>query len=215
LPSSTINPQVNETTAPYQFDAGVTISGANISGGTTALSPGNVALKGWSFPLTFAVSSAAPTTGSVYVSQITLPVATTLANVYFYQNTAAGIGTTTSFVGLYYASTSSTAALVASSAAIGTATVSSTPGFKAVPFTTPFTTAATGSYYVAMVWGGTGPTIQTGSALSSQGAIAAGPVPSSSAYPFAVNGTGQTSLPVTLTLASASSTVPAYWLGVA
>jgi hypothetical protein len=216
LPSTAINPQINETLAPYQFDGGVTISGSNISGGTSALAPVNEGLKAWTFPLLMAAgTSAAITTGSVYLSQLTLAVNTPLSNIYYYMTgSASALSTTASFGGLYYVGTSSTASLVASTAGFSTTNFSTAPGFKTIPLTAQFTTVATGSYYVALLVGATtAPTMATVTGNPSA-TVAAGPVLSAASYPFAINGTGASSLSTTLTLSSNTAAIP-IWAAVA
>ena len=145
---SIINPQTNETQAPYQFDGGVTIGGANLAGGGASLSPSNVGLKAWDFPLALAGGTgAAMTSAYLYIAQVNLPVNTAFSNLYVNQTgtLAAVPSTTASFAGLWYVNTSSTAALVASTAQIGTATGTGA-GFKTYPLTAAFTTASPGTY---------------------------------------------------------------------
>ena len=217
MPSSVINPQLNETLAPYQFDAGVTISGSNLSGGTASLAPAQYGLKGWSFPVILASgTSAAITTGSVYLSQVTLPVNTTLANIYYYQvGSATALSTTASFAGVYFVNSSSTAALVASTAALTTTNFSTAAAtFKALPLTAQYTTAATGTYYLALLIGATtGPTMGAPASIPPS-TLLTGPVNAAAAYPFAINGTGASTLPATLTLSSNTAAV-ALWAGCA
>jgi len=211
LPSSIINPQINETLAPYQFDAAVTISGANVNGGTSALSPALYALKGWSFPLILAGgTTAAITTGSVYLSQITLPINTTFGSVYFY-NLGTG-SSTTAFAGVYYVNTSSTATLVASTNSF--TTLSSAAAWRTAALTAQFTTTATGTYYAALLCtGGTGPTMLTAAANPTATALE-GPIATAGSYPFAINGTGASALSTQLTLSSNTGAIP-LWMGLA
>lgn len=222
MPSSIINPQTNETLAPYQFDAAVTISGANLAGGTTAFSPANVGLKAWTFPLFLASGTGAATTAQdLYLAQVNLSTATTFGNIYV---NAVAVGTTNpsttaSFAGVYYVNTGSTAALVASTAQIGSAT-GTTTGFKTYPLTAQFTTAGTGQYYVGVLYGtGTQPQLATptGATATSTGAtIAAGPVATAASYPFVLGGTSLSSLPTTITLSSDALTgALVFWAGLA
>lgn len=219
MPSTIINPQTNETLAPYQFDGGVTIAGANISGGTSALSPYTVGLKAWDFPLVLAGGTGASMTSSyVYIASVNLPVNVAFSNVYVNQTgtLAALPSTTASFAGLYYVNTSSTAALVASTAQIGTAT-GTAAGFKTYPLTAPYTTTASGTYYVAVLYGSNGPALSAAAAdtaVTTGATVAAGPVVTASGYPFAVNGTTASTLATSLTLTSNSLTsAQVYWAG--
>jgi len=218
LPTSIINPQVNETLAPYQFDGGVTIGGANIAGGASALAPAVVGLKAWSFPLALAGGSvAALTSAYLYLAQVNLPVNTAFSNIYVNMlgTVAALPSTTASFAGVWYVNTSSTAALVASTAQIGTAT-GTTAGFKTYPLTAQYTTTSSGTYYVGLVYGSNGPSLSVAAAtaITTGATTVAGPVATASQYPFAINGTSVSTLPVSLALTSNQlATAEVFWVG--
>jgi hypothetical protein len=219
---SVINPQVNETLAPYQFDAGVTISGSNVSGGTTLLSPAVIGLKAWNFPPLLATATGNATTAQdLYLAQVNLSTATVFSNIYLYAAAGpAGVpSSTASFAGVYFPTTSSTAALVASTAQIGTA-IGTTSGFKTCPLTAQFTTAATGQFYVGVLIG-TGTQVQFGTpagdtAVTTGAVLAAGPLATAAQYPFALNGTSLSTLPATVTTTSNLTTgaIP-FWVGLA
>lgn len=219
---SIINPQVNETQAPYQFDSGVIMGGANVAGGGSALSPANVGLKAWDFPLILAngTGSAKATAQSLYLAQINLNVSTVISNIYLnYQAAGTAVSTTASFAGLYYVNSTSTATLVASTTQIGnSATVA---GFATCPLTVPFTTAASGAYYVGVLLGTstTVPVFRTANGVitvTTDATTVAGPNAVATNYQYAVGGTSLTVLPTSLTLSSNTLTgAYAFWTGVA
>ena len=208
MPSSA-TPQTNETLAPYQFDGGV----AAVAG-STALSASYAGLKAWTSPLISAGgTTAALTTGSVFIGGMTLPSATTYSNIVVYVTSAASLPSTTqSFAGLYYVNTSSTAALVASSTAFGAA--STTTGFHSCALTSAFTTSNAGLYYVALLVAGTGTSAGFAADSATSATIVAGPGAAAASYPYAINTTGNTALPATLTLSSSTLTnAYSFWAG--
>jgi hypothetical protein len=222
LPSSIINPQTNETLAPYQFDGGVTISGVNVSGSTTNASAGQLGLKAFNFaPLLASGSGTATTAQDLYLMQVNLSTATTFTNIYAYVAVAltAVPSTTASFAGIYQVTNSSTAVLVASTAQIGT-TIGTTSGFKTFALTASYTTPNTGQFYVGVLMGtGSQPQFSTpsgGTAVTLAPTLAAGPVLTAANYPFALNGASLTTLPTTVTTTSnALTNALAIWVGLA
>jgi len=216
---SVINPQLNETLAPYQFDNNVTISGSNVAGGTTSLSPSAVGFKAWNYPVLLAQGTGTATTAqSLYLMEVNLSTGTAFSNVYFYAASAPAAvpSTTASFAGVYQVTNSSTAVLVASTAQIGTS-ISTTSGFKTCALTAQFTTNTTGQYYVGVLIG-TGTQVAFGTpngatAVTTGPTVAAG-LATAASYPFALNGTSLTTLPATVTTTSnALTNALAIWCG--
>ena len=214
---SIINPVTNETISPYQFDGGVSVSGAPISNSMALFNPATAGLKAWNYPLALAtgtVAAAVVSTGTVYLSEIALGYGQAFGNIYFDVTAAAtGPSTTASFAGLYYINSSTSAALVASTAQIGSA-IGTVTGFATLPLTASYTTTAAGLYYVGLVMGAT--TMPGFRTIGGTGSTAAyiGGVATAANYPFWTNGTGASTLPTTVTLSSNNAgTAYTFWCG--
>lgn len=218
MAGSVINPQVNETTAPFQFDsATVLVGGANLSGGGVLNAPAAIGLKvsNGNPGLYNATGGAALTAQSLYMAQVAMGTGTPLSNLYFDWQAATAVSSTT-FAGLYQVSNSTTAVLVASTAQLSTQ-AGTGAGFKTCPLITPFVAAASGAYFIGILPGAastitvfTAPGATAATTFPTQ---AAGPVGTSGQYPWAVGGTSLSTLPTSVnpTLTGAY----AMWVGAA
>jgi hypothetical protein len=212
-------PAVNETTAPVQFDGAVTLAGASLSGLASGGSPSQQGLLAWTFPLALAsgTASAAAANGLLYLAGMSLPANTTVSNIWLYSQAAASTVTASqNFAGLY----SSSGALLAGTAATTLDVPVATAGIVKGPLAAPYTTTASGTYYVGCFFNATtnlkfftpaGFVTVTTSATSYQGFGAL----TAATYQFAVNGSGlTTALPTTITMSSNTLTGSfAYWAG--
>ena len=170
---------------------------------TTDTVPADAGLITWSYP-PWAASSAGPgASGTIYYMRAKVPTAQTVTGVRLYQ-TAPGATLTAGqcLVGLY----DSSGTRVAAGADQSTAWASGSQVNKNADFTSPYAAAA-GYYWVALLFvGTTGPSWSKGppSGLMNAGWPSA-------PFPALVSGSGQTSLPGSVTLSSLSTTVSAFW----
>lgn len=164
-------------------------------------------LIAWSFDPTISFNSTVLTsTGSLHLVKVNLRYAATITNVLYQINTVgSGLTAGQSFVGVY----DSTGTLRGTSASQSTAWAATT-GLYTTPLTASFSAGA-GFYYVAFVTNGTtGPSLaRTNNLAGSAATINVGLT--AAAYRFAVNGTGNTSLPASITLASSTQDGTGYW----
>lgn len=177
--------------ASLTVDGPVTAAGVVFPGG--AYLPADLSFIAWAYDPASTTNSTLTVSGTIYLARVIIRTAQTLAKLSVGVVTAAsGVTASQNFLGLY----SSTGSLVASTAsgAIDTALTSS--GILTASLSSSYAAAA-GAYWVAFVNNATTAATlarASGSSLSiSNGGAAAG------SYRFAVNGTGQTSLPGSIT----------------
>jgi hypothetical protein len=165
--------------------------------------PADASLVTWAFP-PWASSSAGPgNSGFTYYMRVKIPAAATVTGVRLYQ-TAAGATLTSGqcLAGLYDSSGNRVAVSADQSTAWGTGSQAN----KDAPFTSQYSAAA-GYYWIALLFNGTtGPSWPKG---APSGAANAGW--SAAPFPVLISGSGQTSLPASVTLTSLSTTVSAFW----
>lgn len=179
MPSSVVTPQLNETTAPYQFDGAVTMSGPTTMNGTVSMSgvvagpatfngsatiagvnaavalsppaPSDVGLKAWTFPTYLATGTATfSVVGSVYLAMTHLTSGLTYGTIYAAIGTSGGsITTGSSFAGVYNGAGTLVATTADISTVLGTGTY--VPGlYYSFPLATAFTVTTAGPYWVGM-----------------------------------------------------------------
>ncbi|MFE0451592.1 hypothetical protein ACFW2D_09925 [Streptomyces sp. NPDC058914] len=172
--------------------------------------PADQGLKAWSFDPSLAVNVSAPVGGSVYLIRVKLRKATTISKVVMF-TVAAGSGLTANqnYAGLYTASGTRVGITANQSSAWTTAN-----NTLSMSLTSAYSAAA-GDYYIAFVSNGsTRPGFVCGTEL---GAIrtAGNANLSSGGYRYCIGATGQTSLPSSISIASATPDTNAYWVGLA
>ncbi|MFD9920661.1 hypothetical protein ACFWXR_14405 [[Kitasatospora] papulosa] len=172
--------------------------------------PADHNLLAWSFDPSFAANTSAPVGGSVYLVRIFLRKVATVSKVVL-MTVSAGSGLTAnqSYAGLYTASGARVGVTASQSSAWTTAN-----NTLSMALTSPYSAAA-GSYYVAFVSNGaTRPGFVCG---TSQGTTrtAGNANLSASGYRYCIGATGQTSLPTSLSITSATPDANSYWVGVA
>ncbi|MEU6449589.1 hypothetical protein [Streptomyces sp. NPDC046979] len=172
--------------------------------------PADQGLKAWSFDPSVAGFSSAPVGGSVYLIRLKLRKAATISKVVL-MTVAAGSGLTANqnYAGLYTSSGTRVGVTANQSSAWTTAN-----NTLSMSLTSSYSAAA-GDYYVAFVANGSarpgfvcatdlGATRTPGNANLSSGG-----------YRYCIGATGQTSLPSSLSIASATPDANAYWVGLA
>jgi hypothetical protein len=164
-------------------------------------------LKAWTQdPATCGSTGSANTTGVIYLSKVILRSAATVNSVYVTVTTAgSGLTTGQSLVGLYDAA----GAKLSESA--DQATVFTSVGTKNVSIASK--SLAAGTYYVAVLTNGTTPPSFMRGGGASGSALNVGLV--TSAGRFLDYGTGQTSLPASLTMTAANINASARWAAIA
>lgn len=150
-----------------------------------------------------AQAAAASTSQTIYVSLIPCRAGTVITNLHIGVATTAGIGTATSFMGLY----SRAFVRLAVTADLGTAFNST--GNKTAALTSPYTATTSDGIFGAVV--GTNSTQSPSFARGSTSANLAAALGSGS-VPFGTGGTGQTSLPTGPITIVATNGI-AYWMG--
>lgn len=155
----------------------------------------------WTLDPVQAGSSTTPTAGVLYLMKTKIIAASTINGVGMHVATS-GSGLTSSYVALF----DSTGARVALSAAVTTAW--QTSGYKATTFTAGYA-AAVGTYYIGLLIGNgstTAPALAraSSSVVTNAGLTAPG-------LRFGTSGTGQTSVPSTVTLASVTADSTAWF----
>ena len=153
----------------------------------------------WSIDAAFASSSSLPTAGVVNLVRVRVPHAATVTSVGLHVATA-GATLTGCFAGLYNASGTRLGLTVDQS------TAWTTGGFKDMALTSAASVSA-GLYYVSFVVGTatTAPAFARASSSSSANVGLSAP-----SLRFALSGTGQTSLPASITMASITSSNVSY-----
>lgn len=171
--------------------------------------PADQNLLGWAYdPALPTNSTALSTSGVLHLVKVNLRNAATVTNVLYQVNTVgSGLTASQSFAGLY----DSTGTLRGTSASLSTAWAATT-GLYTTPLVTPYAATA-GAYYVAFVCNGTtGPALARLNGLAgASSTINAGLTAAN--YRFAINGTGNTSLPGAITLSSSTQEGVSYWAG--
>ncbi|CAM5331011.1 hypothetical protein [Streptomyces aurantiogriseus] len=172
--------------------------------------PADQGLKAWSFDPSLAVNVSAPVGGSVYLIRVKLRKATTISKVVMF-TVAAGSGLTANqnYAGLYTASGTRVGITANQSSAWTTAN-----NTLSMSLTSAYSAAA-GDYYVAFVSNGsTRPGFVCGTELGAT-RTAGNANLSSGGYRYCIGATGQTSLPSSISIASATPDANAYWVGLA
>lgn len=216
-----VTPQVNETTAPVQFDGAVTAGGVSITAGASSLSPSNMGLLAWNFPTTFntGTGSAVTTGGLLYLSAVNLTGGVTYANPWIRIATAASGATSgQNFAGLY-----NSAGVLQVSSNDMTTVIGTNTGYIKGTFATPFIPAASGTYYFGCFFnaGTTLPVLGTvnGGVTVTTSAAAAGSatgILTAATFPYAVSATSgnTTALPASITMSSNTATgAYIFWCG--
>ena len=231
------NPQLNETTAPYQFDGTVLTGGGNVSLAMSPLGPADLGLKAWNFPTYNCTGTATfSVVGSVYLTLMHLQYGLTYSNIYI--NVLANAGTASAgscFAGIY----NSSGTLVATTNDLSgvLSTVAGKTGILTFPLATALTPAASGPYFVGMFFNASGtasfPVLagMTGQTAANSLTNYAGSVGFTAlsntglpvgtgttfAYPFAaIATTSGTAMPGTFAIGSAGTTgAQVFWCGLA
>ncbi|MFJ8508640.1 hypothetical protein [Streptomyces avermitilis] len=172
--------------------------------------PADQGLKAWSFDPSVAGFSSAPVGGSVYLIRVKLRQAATISKVVL-MTVAAGSGLTANqnYAGLYNAS--GTRVGVTANQATTWTTANNT---LSMTLTASYSAAA-GDYYVAFVSNGsTRPGFVCATTLGATRTPGNANL-SSGGYRYCIGATGQTSLPSSISIASATPDANAYWVGLA
>lgn len=166
--------------------------------------PSDQGMVAWNFDLASVIATGALVSGTIYMLRVKLPTATTIVSIRTVVATAgATLTANQNLAGLY--STAGTRLGVTADLS----TTWNTSGAKTSALTTPYVAAA-GIYYVALLSvGSTPPTMGRASATNAgtNGYLTA------ANYRFATAGTGQTSLPASITMSSMASSGNSYWAG--
>lgn len=180
------------------------IAAVEAQGGATLDAQGIVAAP---FDPAAAASGTAFTSGTVYMTRVDIVNPATLAGLVFTISTAgAGLTAGQNLAGLYDAS-GNRVALSADQSAAWTAQGIATP-----MFTAPYA-AAPGAYFLALLSVGTTPIslLRAASSGAASGVLNFGL--GAAGARFATGPTGQTTLPVSVTMASRTGTGTAFWVG--
>ncbi|MFE7029440.1 hypothetical protein ACFU9Y_03955 [Streptomyces sp. NPDC057621] len=170
--------------------------------------PADQGLLAWSFDPSFAANVSAPVGGSVYLVKVFLRQAATISKVVL-MTVSAGSGLTAnqSYAGLYTASGTRVGVTASQSSAWTTAN-----NTLSMALTSPYSASA-GAYYVAFVSNGSvRPGFVCGTSLGAT-RTAGNANLSAGGYRYCIAATGQTSLPTSLTIASATPDANSYWVG--
>lgn len=197
---------VIDTTLTHSAGGELTISGNLVVGGAVSTTngvdghpePSSETFTAWAFDTAAIQSTFTPTAGIVYLAAMYIPKTTTPTGVCI-QVPTAGTGLTNCFAGLY----DNTGTLLATSADMSTAL--QTTGAKALSIA-PGTIGA-GKYWAALLIGGatTSPAMNAGGNVLRYGGAP---------FRFSRSGTGQTSLPATITLSGVSGLNNSPWFAV-
>ncbi|MFE4651523.1 hypothetical protein [Streptomyces sp. NPDC056707] len=172
--------------------------------------PADQGMKAWSFDPSVAGFSSAPVGGSVYLIRVKLRQASTISKVVL-MTVSAGSGLTANqnYAGLYNAS--GTRVGVTANQSTAWAAANNT---LSMALTASYSAAA-GDYYVAFVSNGsTRPGFVCATTLGATRTPGNANL-SSGGYRYCIGATGQTSLPSSLSIASATPDANAYWVGLA
>ncbi|MGW0136233.1 hypothetical protein [Streptomyces sp. NPDC003299] len=172
--------------------------------------PADQGLKAWSFDPSVAGFSSAPVGGSVYLIRVKLRQAAIISKIVL-MTVAAGSGLTANqnYAGLYTASGTRVGITANQSSAWTTAN-----NTLSMALTSSYSAAA-GDYYVAFVANGsTRPGFVCATTLGATRTPGNANL-SSGGYRYCIGATGQTSLPSSISIASATPDANAYWVGLA
>jgi hypothetical protein len=227
VPAGLLYPNTEVTDAPQYFSGNVTVAGTHTTNGplqmngTTSVGtvnlgvaenqpgPSDLALLGWAYDPLAATTTSLSIGGTVYLTAIWLRQPMLVSNLWCIVTTVgAGLTASQNFLGLYNSSGTQVAVTADVSGSVPFITTS---GTAKVAVTTPYNAPA-GQYWMAMVFNGTTkPTLASAVSPSTYGHLTS----AASAYRFAVNGTGQTTLPASITPSSNVTTGAfTYWAGV-
>jgi hypothetical protein len=181
-----------------------TATGGSVTVNTPNPQPEDQAYKAWSFdPAIAANFTPAPTAGQPILVKVKASVSGTVSAINLYNNVnAAGFTASASFGALYTMG----GTLLASTADL--ATTLNTSGVKAMSFTSTTTVTANTYYYIWLVVNAT--TMPQFARGANHGGINQGLVPGT--YRFCTLGTGVTSVPASLSLASSAPASVSYWM---
>lgn len=204
MPAQVYVPPVNETTAAFQFDSSVVMSGNSLSSEQSSAQPASLGFAAATMNPLYTSSITTGATGTVYLNSMMLPAGMVISNLYMVSLTIPGT-VTQGLLGIYNAA----GTLVASAAGLGAFTT----GLKQAPLTTPYTVPSSGMYWgaLAVSWATTAPTFA--GAAPGAGIIGGVPTLSITVTPFATNGTQASSLAASITLASNVDSTLAFWIG--
>jgi hypothetical protein len=167
-------------------------------------SPADHGFLAWSLDPSGANSQTSPTSGVLQLVRVRLRSPRTVSSVVLYLNNAgAGLTSGQNFVGLYNMSGTRLAVSADQTTAWGTF------GEKTIAFTSPLTNLAAGNYWVGILANGT--TTPTITRASGQGGNMGIPAAETR---FGTYGTGQTSMPASITPASVGQAAVAYVVGI-
>lgn len=169
--------------------------------------PADHNLTAWAFDPALAVAAQVTVTGTVYLVKMHVAVATTITKLYWHVNTVATTPTAgRNEIGLYSAAGTRLAAVNVDAAVTSTGLKTTTITGQAL--------AAGSTCWVGLVFAAaTPPQLARGTGVvGSAGLINAGLTAAN--YRFAINGTGQNTLPASVTPGSATQGIP-WWAAVA
>lgn len=190
---------VTQTSTAGNWTVGGTLSAAGVTLPMSEYVPADHGFLAWTYDPTLTTGSSTTTSGTVYLAQVVLRYAATISKAQISLGSAAsGVTANQNFVGLY--TSAGTRVAVTTAGAIDAALASS--GVLTATFATPYSAAA-GTYWVAFVNNATTPA-GLGRASTLQSTSDANLT--AATYRWAVNGTGQTTLPASITPASNTST---------
>lgn len=219
-----LNWDVSLNAALDDLQSQVTTNGANVASNTTNIAtntadiaalkqtaistagPSDHGLAVWAFDPVAASGNQVLTAGTIYLNKVIVRQQVSVGNVVYTINVAgSGLTAGQNFLGLYNSSGTQVAVTGEQATNWGTAGTKTTALVGG-----PFTLAA-GFYYVAFLSNGTTPPSFMRANGGSGSAVNYGL--SASAFRFATNATGQTTLPSSLTLSSNATSAFAFWVG--
>lgn len=205
-----VNAWPNSGTSSYSHVALTSVDAFSINGvpmPPAGAQPSDQNLIAWSYdPALASNSTALSATGVLHLVRVNLRYAATITNVLYQVNTVGSSLTAGEcFVGIY----DSTGTLRGTSASQSTAWAATT-GLYTTALTAPYAAPA-GTYYVAILANGTtGPALARSNGLAGAGATLNAGL-TAATYRAATNGSGNTTLPASITLASNGQDTVGYW----
>ncbi len=190
-------------TGATSVGSGSTVGGTPIVRGDWG--PADHGLIAWSTDPSTTTTASLAVNGTVYLARLNVRVTSTITRVWYVQT----VGMTTPTAGQNFTGIYNSSGTLLTSASTDSAT---TAGLKTISLDTPQSVSA-GFIWAAFVWNAsTAPTVMRGGGQNSAANIAN---LSAANYRWATNGTGQTSLPASITPSSNSQTgVFALWAAV-
>lgn len=189
------------------FNGATTVGTINLGVAENQPGPADVGLLGWAYDPLAATTTSLSIAGRVYLVALWVRQPTLLSNAWIQVTTGAtGATAGQNFLGLYNSAGTQVAVTADISASLGTT------GAKTAAFTTPYS-APSGQYWMGMVFNAatTLPTLASAISASNYGHLNN----AAANYRFAVNGSGATALPASITPASNSTTnALTFWTGV-